>query len=261
MYPVVEVSLVVPVFNEVDIVRLFMDRVRQVFDANASGCVEIIFVNDGSTDDTLERLLHVQQSDHRVRIVDLSRNVGKEAALTTGLQATRGWVVVPIDMDLQDPPGLVSQMIACWREGYDVVLGRRVARDTDTWTKRVAAQWFYRVHNWVVELAVPENVDDFRLMDRVIVDVLNDLPESRRFMQGLFARVGFRTTTVDDARPPRAGCQQIQNRNILAYMTDACHAASTGLPSPLLFPYHLRPKKSCLPSHNLYYLHDYKKIG
>lgn len=142
-----------------------------------------------------------------------------------------------------------------------MVLGRRVARDTDTWTQRVAVQWFYRVHNGVAERAIPENVGDFQLMDRAIVAVLNDLPELRRFMKGLFAWVGFRTTTVDYARPPRAGCQQIQNRNVLAYMTDACHTASTGLPSPFLFPCHLMPKKSCLPSHNLYYLHGYKKIG
>jgi polyisoprenyl-phosphate glycosyltransferase len=156
VYPVVEVSLVVPVFNEADTVSLFMDRVRQVFDDNSSVHVEIIFVNDGSTDDTLERLLHFQQSDHRVRIVDLSRNFGKEAALTAGLQATRGQVVVPIDVDLQDPPELVYKMIACWREGYEMVLGRRVARDTDSWTKRVSAKWFYRVHNWVAELAIRE---------------------------------------------------------------------------------------------------------
>jgi polyisoprenyl-phosphate glycosyltransferase len=204
VYPVVEVSLVVPVFNEADTVSLFMDRIRQVFNDNSSVRVEIIFVNDGSTDDTLERLLHFQQSDHRVRIVDLSRNFGKEAALTAGLQATRGQVVVPIDVDLQDPPELVYKMIACWREGYDMVLGRRVARDTDSWTKRVSAKWFYRVHNWVAELAIPENVGDFRLMDRAVVDVLNDLPESRRFMKGLFAWVGFRTTTIDYTRPQRA---------------------------------------------------------
>jgi polyisoprenyl-phosphate glycosyltransferase len=204
VYPVVEVSLVVPVFNEADTVSLFMDRVRQVFDDNSSVRVEIIFVNDGSTDDTLERLLHFQQSDHRVRIVDLSRNFGKEAALTAGLKATRGRVVVPIDVDLQDPLELVYKMIVCWREGYDMVLGRRVARDTDSWTKRVSAKWFYRVHNWMAEPAIPENVGDFRLMDRAVVDVLNDLPESRRFMKGLFAWVGFRTTIIDYARPQRA---------------------------------------------------------
>lgn len=140
-----------------------------------------------------------------------------------------------------------------------MVLGRCVAHDTDTWTKRVAAQWFYRVHNWVAELGIPENVGDFQLWTALSLPCAMTCRVTT-IHEGLFAWVGFRTT-VDYTRPPRAGCQQIQNRNVLASMTDACHAASTGLPSPLLFPYHLMPKKSRLPSHNLYYLHGNKKIG
>ena len=201
--PVVDVSLVVPVFNEAETVRLFLDRVNQVFDDETSGHLEIVFVNDGSTDDTLRRLLEYQQRDRRIRVVDLSRNFGKEAALAAGLQAAKRRVIVPIDVDLQDPLELVLEMIARWREGYDVVLGRRTNRQSDSWAKRVSATWFYRIHNWIAEPVIPENVGDFRLMDRAVVDALNNLPESRRFMKGLFAWAGFRTTFVDYTRPTR----------------------------------------------------------
>lgn len=196
-------SLVVPVFNEVETVDLFLDRVSRVFEHQASVRLEIVFVNDGSTDGTLDRLLECQKRDERVRIVDLSRNFGKEAALSAGLQAATGQVVVPIDVDLQDPPELILEMIAKWREGYEVVLGRRMNRDSDSWAKRVSATWFYRIHNKIADPEIPENVGDFRLMDRAVVDALNMLPESRRFMKGLFAWVGFRTTHVDYSRPER----------------------------------------------------------
>ena len=160
-------------------------------------------VNDGSSDATLDCLLTLQQENPSIRIVDLSRNFGKEAALSAGLKAATGQLVVPIDVDLQDPPELVLDMIGKWREGYDVVLGQRVNRDSDSWAKRITATWFYRIHNKIADPQIPENVGDFRLMDRAVVDALNELPESRRFMKGLFAWVGFRTTFVSYARPER----------------------------------------------------------
>lgn len=199
----IELSLVVPVFNEAEIVDLFIDKVYEVFKSQSSVHLEIVFVNDGSTDGTLERLLKWQEKDSRLRIVDLSRNFGKEAALTAGLQSANGQVVVPIDVDLQDPPELILEMIAKWREGYEVVLGRRINRDSDSWTKRASANWFYRIHNKIAHPKLPENVGDFRLMDRSVIDALKELPESRRFMKGLFAWVGFRTTYVDYARAER----------------------------------------------------------
>ncbi|BBL74700.1 glycosyltransferase family 2 protein [Methylomagnum ishizawai] len=202
--PVVGLSLVVPVFNEEEAVGLFLDRINRVFEGHASVAVEVVFVNDGSTDRTLECLLELQRENPWVRIVDLSRNFGKEAALTAGLQYAGGQVVVPIDVDLQDPPELIPAMIARWREGYEVVLGRRINRDTDSRAKRLSADWFYRIHNWMSESQIPENVGDFRLMDRAVVDALNGLPESRRFMKGLFAWVGFRTAVVDYVRPERS---------------------------------------------------------
>lgn len=198
-----EVSLVVPVFNEAATLDLFMARISAVFADEPLITLDIVFVNDGSSDTTLAQLLERQKIDPRVRIVDLSRNFGKEAALTAGLQAATGQVVVPIDVDLQDPPEVILQMIERWREGYEVVLGRRVNRDSDSWAKQVSANWFYRLHNRIAEQRLPENVGDFRLMDRCVVDALDTLPESRRFMKGLFAWVGFRTAYIDYTRPAR----------------------------------------------------------
>ncbi len=200
----IEVSLVVPVYNEAEAIEPFVARVAAVFAPEADLSVEIVFVNDGSTDASLERLLAVKAPPLRIRTIDLSRNFGKEAALTAGLQHARGQVVVPIDADLQDPPEVILQMIAKWREGYEVVLARRVDRSADTWAKRASAAAFYRLHNKIASPRIPENVGDFRLMDRCVVDALATLPESQRFMKGLFAWVGFRTATVDYVRAERS---------------------------------------------------------
>ncbi len=199
----IKLSLVVPVFNESETVSLFTERVKSVFCKNDDINLEIIFINDGSNDDTLVRLLELQKQNSEIRIVDLSRNFGKEAALTAGLNVASGHVVVPIDVDLQDPPELILQMIEKWREGYDVVVGKRINRASDTWAKRKSATWFYRIHNKISEPKIPENVGDFRLMDRSVVDALKALTESRRFMKGLFAWVGFKTAAVEYVRPER----------------------------------------------------------
>lgn len=198
-----KLSLVVPVFNEAETIELFISAVDGVFARLPDVELEMLFINDGSTDATLDHLLTAQKHDPRVRIVDLSRNFGKEAALTAGLEAATGQVIVPIDVDLQDPPELIIQMIEKWREGYEVVLAKRANRDSDTWAKRASASWFYRLHNKMADPQLPENVGDFRLMDRCVIDALKALPESRRFMKGLFAWVGFRTTVVEYTRLER----------------------------------------------------------
>lgn len=196
-------SLVVPVSNEEGAVDCFMQTVRATF-ATSPVELDIVFVDDGSQDHTLEALLRLQAEDARIRIVELSRNFGKEAALSAGFQAARGQMVVPLDVDLQDPPEVIFDMIAKWREGYDVVLARRANRDSDTWLKRTSAGCFYRVHNMLADHKIPENVGDFRLLDRSVVEVINNLPESRRFMKGLLSWVGFRTAQVEYTRPERA---------------------------------------------------------
>ena len=196
-------SLVIPVYNEVDAIGPFLQRIRAVLAPHPELQLELVFINDGSSDATLSCLLACQREDTRITVIDLSRNFGKEAALTAGLQAARGQVVVPLDVDLQDPPELIPAMVAKWREGYDMVLGHRVDRHADTWAKRSTAHWFYRLHNRLSQPRLPENVGDFRLMDRCVVEALLTLPESRRFMKGLFAWVGFRTTQIDYERAPR----------------------------------------------------------
>ena len=199
----VRLSLVVPVFNEGETVRIFVDTVTQVLGNQEALVIEFIFVNDGSSDNTLEELLTIRRQDSRLKIVDLSRNFGKEAALTVGLNAAQGGIVIPIDVDLQDPPELILEMIAKWRQGYEVVLGRRIDRNQDSWAKRLSANLFYRLHNKISHLNLPENVGDFRLMDRCVVEALKELPESCRFMKGLFAWIGFRTAYVDYTRAER----------------------------------------------------------
>ena len=198
-----KVSLVVPVLNEEGTVGIFIDKLHELFRDNEDISLDYVFVNDGSTDATLARLLERQKNDKNITVVDLSRNFGKEAALTAGLREATGDVVIPMDVDLQDPPELIHEMLAKWREGYEVVLGRRVNRDSDSFIKRTSAGLFYRIHNKLASPKLPENVGDFRLMDRAVVEALKDLPESRRFMKGLFAWIGFRTTCVDYARPGR----------------------------------------------------------
>ncbi|MFD1264108.1 glycosyltransferase, partial [Thauera mechernichensis] len=132
-----------------------------------------------------------------------TRNFGKEAALTAGIEYAKGDVVIPIDVDLQDPPGIIPIMVEKWREGYDVVLGKRVDRNSDTWLKRTLAGLFYRIHNRISDPLIPPDVGDFRLMDRKVITALCNLPESRRFMKGVFSWVGFHTATVEYARPER----------------------------------------------------------
>jgi glycosyltransferase involved in cell wall biosynthesis len=226
----VRLSLVIPVFDEEEAIEPFLERVERVFAPYPAVELELVFVNDGSADGTLEKLLARQRTDPRIRVVDLSRNFGKEAALTAGLHAARGQAVVPIDVDLQDPPEVILEMLARWREGYEVVLGRRANRESDAWAKRSSAAWFYRVHNQIANPKLPENVGDFRLVDRCVVEALKELPESRRFMKGLFAWIGFRTTCVDYTRPRRvAGTTKFNGWRLWNFALEGLTSFSTDL--------------------------------
>jgi glycosyltransferase involved in cell wall biosynthesis len=198
------ISVVVPFFNEAAGVEAFYAELGPVLHAVEGHTFEIICVDDGSSDGTLARLLELVERDPRVRVLELSRNFGKEAALTAGIDAALGDAVIAIDADLQDPPELIARLIAAWRGGADVVLARRTDRSADSFLKRKTAELFYRVHNRLSSVHIPENVGDFRLMDRAAVDALKALPERQRFMKGLFAWIGFRTATVDYARAARA---------------------------------------------------------
>lgn len=196
-------SLVVPVFNEEESIDIFLKAVTPVLE-QAGLRFEVVFVNDGSRDDTFARLLDCSARDRRIKVVNLSRNFGKEAALTAGIEHAAGDVLIPIDIDLQDPPDLIAPFVARWREGYDIVYGVRSARRTDTAAKRLSAGWFYWAFNSMSPVPIPPNVGDFRLVDRRAVEVLRQLPERNRFMKGLFAWVGFNAVGVPYERPSRA---------------------------------------------------------
>ncbi len=198
------ISLVVPMYNETEALGALFSRLDAVLPSLDSYAFEIVCVNDGSTDATLEQLTQIAQSRREIVVVDLSRNFGKEAALSAGLAIASGDAIIPIDADLQDPPEVIGEMLAKWEEGFEVVLAKRGDRSSDTAAKRFTARSFYRVHNAVADVKIPDDVGDFRLMDRVVVDALNALPESRRFMKGLFAWVGFRSTTIEYRRDPRS---------------------------------------------------------
>jgi glycosyltransferase involved in cell wall biosynthesis len=197
------VSIVVPFYNEAQGVQGFHDALLCGL-GNIEGIAwEVVCVDDGSSDATLAGLIAIARVDRRFKVLELSRNFGKEAALTAGLEAARGDAVIPIDADLQDPPELIALMVAAWRDGAEVVLARRRNRSSDGVMKRRTAAWFYKAHNRLSKTKIPENVGDFRLMDRIVVNALKQLPERQRFMKGLFAWVGFRTVTIDYDRPPR----------------------------------------------------------
>ncbi|GJH06997.1 glycosyltransferase family 2 protein [Paraburkholderia terrae] len=196
-------SLVVPFYNEDEMIGAFFNAVIPVLEAIEGTQFEIVCVNDGSRDGTLRKLIDRSNEDSRIRVIDLSRNFGKEAALSAGLDEARGAIVIPFDADLQDPPRIIPLLVEKWREGYDVVVAKRVNRLTDSFLKRQTATIFYRIHNSVCDTKIPENVGDFRLITREVVDALKRLPETRRFMKGLFAWVGYRTAVVDYVREPR----------------------------------------------------------
>ena len=198
------ISIVVPFHDEAPGIDAFYDELSRALAALAAYRFEVICIDDGSTDATLERLLELVARDARFRVLELSRNFGKEAALTAGIDAARGRAVVAMDADLQDPPALITRLIDEWRRGAEVVLAHRTDRSADSFLKRSTAQAFYRLHNTLSTVQIPENVGDFRLLDRAAVDALKRLPERQRFMKGLFAWIGFRTATVDYARNARA---------------------------------------------------------
>lgn len=196
-------SIVVPVYNEREVLPVFLRRLMVVV-ASVGVSTEIIFVDDGSSDDSAAYLIEQSRSIPMLRVARLSRNFGKEAALTAGLDLARGAATLIIDADLQDPPEEIPRMINAWQEGADVVCMRRSHRAGETAFKRLSAHLFYRVLNRISHFDIPEDTGDFRLMSRRVVEALRQLPERQRYMKGLFAWVGFPTTILTYAREARA---------------------------------------------------------
>lgn len=202
-----DLSLVIPLHNEHASLEPLYRRLSDVL-ATMEDSAEIVFVNDGSSDASLSTLLALQAADSRIRVVDLSRNFGKEAALSAGLEHARGAAVVPLDADLQDPPELIPEMVRLWRRNAcDVVYAVREDRSADSLAKRISARLFYRLFNALSRQPIPHDAGDFRLLDRRVVEVLRALPERNRFMKGLFAWVGFRQQPLPYRRERRAAGQ------------------------------------------------------
>ena len=195
-------SIVIPVYNEMDVLPEFHRQLSITLNA-LKLTAEIVYVNDGSVDNSLSMLLSLRAADAQVAIVNLSRNFGKEIAATAGLDHVRGEAAVVIDADLQDPPEVIKDLVAKWREGYDVVYAKRRERRGETWLKRYTATLFYRTMSRLGDVAIPEDTGDFRLLNRRCLDALATCRERRRFMKGLFAWIGFNQTAILYDRAPR----------------------------------------------------------
>jgi glycosyltransferase involved in cell wall biosynthesis len=197
-----KISLVVPVFNEEEAIPLFYQSVRK-FKLFEHIDVEIVFVNDGSSDTTEEIISSLAINDPKVKAVNFTRNFGKEPALFAGLEAATGDAIIPIDVDLQDPIDVIPHLLNKWQDGADVVLAKRMDRQCDGRMKRKTAEWFYRVHNKISKPAIEENVGDFRLMTREVVENIKLLPERNLFMKGILSWVGGNVAIVEYSRAER----------------------------------------------------------
>lgn len=196
------ISVVVPVYNEEEVLPEFHRRLSGAL-VNLPFRSEVIYVNDGSKDSSLSVLHGLREKDRSVAIVDLSRNFGKEIALSAGLDYAKGDAVVVIDADLQDPPELIDKMVAYWVQGYDIVYGRRRSRKGESFFKTATAGAFYRVMQRMGRITIPRDTGDFRLLSRRAVDALKKFREQHRFMKGLFAWIGFKQKPVEYDREPR----------------------------------------------------------
>lgn len=195
-------SILVPMYNEEASLANLFSKLHEVL-TQLPLDYEIVCIDDGSKDRTRLLLREQTARDSKVKAVLLSRNFGKEAAMTAGLDYVSGDAVIPIDSDLQDPPELIAELVAKWQEGYDVVYAKRVDRNADTFVKRNTAGLFYKFFNLLSEMSIPENVGDYRLMSRRVVEAIKKLPEKDRFMKGLFCWPGFKNTTVEFERRER----------------------------------------------------------
>jgi len=195
-------SVIVPVFNESAVLADFHRQMSAVMIETGSD-YELIYIDDGSSDNSVDQLNEIRKADTHVALIELSRNFGKEIALSAGLDHARGDAVIIIDADLQDPPDLVHTFLEEWRNGYDVVYGRRTDRRGESRTKKLTAKWFYRILNYLSDVEIPEDVGDFRLLSRRAVDALISLPERHRYMKGLYAWIGYPQKSVPYVREPR----------------------------------------------------------
>lgn len=220
-------SVVVPMYNEEEVIEATYRRLKAVLDKMGE-TYEIVCVNDGSRDRTADIVRKICEEDPQVKMVDFSRNFGHQIAVTAGMDYTSGRSVVLIDADLQDPPEVIPEMVARWREGYDVVYGKRVARRGETWFKKLTAKLFYRLLRSMTSVNIPVDTGDFRLMDRKVCDTLCDMRERSRYIRGMVSWAGFRQTSVEYVREERfAGETKYPLRKMVRLSLDAITSFST----------------------------------
>lgn len=221
-------SVVIPCFNEQEVIEETIKRLKIVCDRLDSQDVELIFVDDGSRDNTRAILRDLADKDKRIRVIGFARNFGHQIAVTAGIDAARGDAVILIDADLQDPPELINDMIAKWREGYDVVYGTRTRRFGESFFKRASARGFYRLLNRLSDVPIPLDTGDFRLMSREITDTLRAMPERDRFIRGMVSWAGFKQIALPYQRSERfAGESKYPLRKMLRFATDGILSFST----------------------------------
>lgn len=221
------ISLICPCHNEEEVLDIFIEEIKQVL-KTVDLDYEILFINDGSTDNTLNKLHEIKRLNADIRIINLSRNFGKEAALTAGLDYSNGEVIIPIDVDLQDPPELIIEFIKHWKEGSEVVLAKRVDRTTDSFFKHHSANMFYKIHNVIADVQIPENVGDYRLITRKVLNDIKKLPENQRFMKGIFSWVGYKPTVIEYSRKERkAGKSSFNGWKLWNFALDGITSFST----------------------------------
>jgi dolichol-phosphate mannosyltransferase len=197
-----ELSIVVPIFNEEKNIPILYERLKKAANAIAPNH-ELIFVNDGSEDASFFELMKLAETDERVFYINFSRNFGHQIAVTAGLDYSNGEAVVIIDGDLQDPPELIPELYAKYKEGYEVVYAQRIKRKGESWFKKISAKWFYRILKKMTHINIPVDTGDFRLIDRKVVECLKQMPEQNKFLRGQIAWIGFKQTAVHFERQER----------------------------------------------------------
>lgn len=223
-----KVSVVIPMYYEEEVANECYQRMKTVLTSISNYEYEIIFINDGSKDRTLEILEEIAKEDPNVKVLSFSRNFGHQCAVTAGIKHVSGDAIVIIDADLQDPPELIPEMLELWEQGYEVIYGKRKLREGESKFKLLTAKMFYQTLNALSDVDIPKDTGDFRLVDRKVVDVINELPEHNKFLRGLFSWVGFKQTPFEYERKERfAGETKYPLKKMLKLASDGIISFST----------------------------------
>lgn len=223
-----KISIVIPMYYEEEVANECYTRIKKVLSSISNYTYEIIFINDGSKDKTLQILEEISSNDKNVKVISFSRNFGHQAAVTAGIKYVTGDVVLIIDADLQDPPELIPEMLKLWEQGNEVIYGKRKSREGESKFKLLTAKMFYKTLNALSDVEIPKDTGDFRLVDRKVIDVVNSMPEHNKFLRGLFSWVGFKQIPFEYERKERfAGKTKYPLKKMLKLASDGIISFST----------------------------------